>query len=90
MLMKIQLLCLHRNESYAGEYLPEVVSCVDEVTLDENPQWWVDEKAKARELFKNVGKLAVVEIEVATQDILDAIHKVPTVRVTKFSSGGIE
>lgn len=46
--MMIFLLVLHRKETYPGEYRPEVVSVVDEVTLEENPAWWVDEIAKQK------------------------------------------
>lgn len=79
--MKIRLMCLHRHENYAGEYAPEVVGVVDEYTNDENPDYWRDEKARMKKTYGSEGKLAEVEIEVESQDILSAIHKIPTARV---------
>lgn len=74
--MQMILLVLHRKERYAGEFLPEVVACVDEVTLDENPEWWAAEKAKQRGKYDDptVAAWAEVEIEVPTDAIMAALY----------------
>lgn len=74
--MKMTLLVLHRKERYEGEYLPEVISVVDEVTLDENPTWWDEEKERAHHEHdgSDISAWAEVEIEVPTEDVMKALY----------------
>lgn len=75
--MKMTLLVLHRKERYEGEYLPEVISVVDEVTMDENPQWWDEELRKQKSIHhdgSDISAWAEIEIEVPTEDVMKALY----------------
>lgn len=79
--MKMRLLALHRKEDYPGQYLPEIMTVVDEGTLDENPEWWPAEIERQKKAHQDstVAAWAEVEIEVPTQSILDALYPKPVV-----------
>lgn len=74
--MKMTLLVLHRKERYEGEYLPEVISVVDEITLEENPDWWPQEVAQQKATIDDstIAAWAEIEIEVPTEDIMKALY----------------
>ena len=50
--MYIKLLVIQRKGHPTTHYLPEVLAVADEVTLEENPDWWETEKAKQIELLE--------------------------------------
>lgn len=78
--MKVELLVCHRVESYPGEHAPEVLAVCDEWTLDENPQWWVDEIAKQKAAVgDDAAAFAVVTIELSADALMLALYpKMPT------------
>lgn len=47
-MIRARLLVLQRKCWYPGEHAPEVLSVVDEWTLDENPEWWSSEVTKQK------------------------------------------
>ncbi|MGL5816619.1 MAG: hypothetical protein ACRCYR_03580 [Phycicoccus sp.] len=73
--MKINLLVMQRKGHPTGQYLPEVLAVVDEVTLDDNPDWWDSEK---REQLHRVGDdvdaWAEVTLDVAETDLARALY----------------
>ena len=51
--MRVTMLVLQRKVSYEGEMGPEILACADEVTLDENPDWWSEEVARQKASIGN-------------------------------------
>ena len=51
--MRVTMLVLQRKVSYEGEMGPEILACADEVTLDENPDWWSEEVARQKASIAN-------------------------------------
>lgn len=81
-----RLLILQRKCRYPGELAPEVLAVVDEMTLDENPEWWPTEVAKNKDAVgDDADAWAEVEIEMPLAEIRAALYparKVPaTTRV---------
>lgn len=74
--MRATLLVLHRHERYEGEFLPEILTVVDEVTQDENPEWWPAEVKRIQEQFDDstVSAWAEITIEIETRSMLDALY----------------
>lgn len=73
--MNINLLVLHRKESYPGEYAPEIVAVADEVQMDENPDWWHEEIDRQKKTIANdANAWAVVTIDVPTSQIMAALY----------------
>lgn len=70
--MRVTLLALQRKVAYEGEGGPEILACVDEVTLEENPGWWPEEIARQKESIGDDAD-AWAEITVAVPD--EAISK---------------
>lgn len=80
--MKVELLVMHREERYEGEYAPEVVAVCDEWTLEDNPKWWADEIAKQKSLHASAEDAgpgaarawAVVTIELSVDSLMLALY----------------
>lgn len=73
--MKITMLAMHRKEQYSGEYAPEIMSIVDEVTMDENPQWWGEEIERQKALIgSEASAWAEIAVEVSTEAIMAALY----------------
>lgn len=70
--MRVTMLVLQRKVSYEGEMGPEILSCVDETTLEENPPWWPEEVARVK---KSVGDEADAWAEITVEVPDDAIQK---------------
>ena len=77
----VRLLILQRKCRYPGEHAPEVLSVVDEWTLDENPSWWTAEVAKHKAAQgDDADAWAEVEVEMPLAEIQAALY--PTRRVS--------
>lgn len=70
--MRVTLLALQRKVAYEGELGPEILACVDEITLEENPQWWPEEVARQKE---SIGDDAHAWAEITVEVPDDAIQK---------------
>ncbi len=77
----IRLLIAHRKETYHGQFAPEILAGVDEWTLDENPDYWVEKVAAEKaEQDDDVNAWAEVEIELNTADLMAALYPNPEIR----------
>lgn len=82
--MRIELLILQRKESYPGELRPEIVSLVDEVTQDENPDWWPEEIEKQkRSMEDEAERWVIVSTEIPDAEIARALY--PEVTLSKLT-----
>lgn len=73
--MIIELLVLHRKESYEGEYGPEVIAVADEAVLEENPDWWILEQERQRSLIGDqAAAWTVVRAEVDPEHLMEALY----------------
>lgn len=70
--MRVTMLVLQRKVSYEGEMGPEILSCVDETILDENPDWWPEEIARQK---KDIGDDAHAWAEITVEVPDEAIQK---------------
>lgn len=70
--MRVTMLVLQRKVSYEGEMGPEILACADEVTLDENPDWWSEEVARQK---ASIGNDADAWAEITFEVSNDAIQK---------------
>ncbi len=71
--MKIHILFGQRNESYEGEYAPEVLLAWDEPSIDENPDEF--EAEIVRVMKKNEGEMMAMRV-VATEVNADKIRQI--------------
>lgn len=68
--MKIHVLFMQRQERYQGEFGPEALVAIDEFCLDENPDNWAEQVAKAKAAHKDVSAgFAEVAISVDGDEI---------------------
>jgi hypothetical protein len=73
--VRIELLVLHRKESYPGELAPEIVDVVDEYSLDEYPQGWADRVAEhKREIGNEASAWALVATSIEVDDLMAALY----------------
>lgn len=87
--MKVQLLVLHRKERYDGEHAPEVLSVVDEWTLDENPSWWTSEVAKHKfAVGEDASAWAVIEVDLPNDALAEALY--PSMAIKPVSIKKVE
>ena len=78
--MRVTLLVLHRRESYPGQYSPEVMSVVDEVTLEENPDWGTEEvERQQNSVGGDASAWAQVSVELSTDQLMAALYPQPVV-----------
>lgn len=81
--MNITVLVMQRKQAYDGQFLPEVLGVVDEVALEENPQWWVDEIAKQKaSIGDDADAWAEVTFEVPTEALDAALYPAHKVDAT--------
>lgn len=81
----IRLLIGHRHNTYADEFAPEVFAVVDEWTLDENPQYWIDKVAEEKaEQGDDVEAWAEVEFDLNDEDLMRALYPKPYVAYSKI------
>lgn len=82
-----RLLVLQRVCRHPGEFAPEVVSVVDEWTLDENPDWWPTEvRAQKSAVGSDADAWAEVEITLPLSALHAALYPAPAVPVTSIRS----
>ena len=63
--MKITVLFMQRRGGYPGEFAPEAMAVADEVTLDDNFDWWAEEVERQKKLVgKDAESWAEVDIEI--------------------------
>lgn len=74
--MKIKLLVIQRVQPYPNAYLPEILSVVDEVTLDDNPEWWDEEVEKQLALVgeDDIDSWAILSAEIPIRQIEQALY----------------
>lgn len=85
----IQLLVLHRTESYPGEYAPEVVDVVDEYSLDEYPEGWDERVAQhKRDVGNDASAWAIVSTEIETDDLMAALYPLNEIESTPVEKVG--
>lgn len=81
--MQITALYGHRKEDFDGQYRPELFSSVDDLTLEENPEWWTSEVAKHKaEQGDDITAWAEVTFEVKEADIMAALYPSATITAT--------
>lgn len=81
----IRLLVGHREEHYPGEYAPEVFAVVDEMTLDENPTYWVEKVAEEKAgSGEGITAWAEVEFDLNDEDLMRALYPKPYVAYSKI------
>lgn len=77
--MKIRLLVLHRKEAYPGQLAPEILSVVDELTLEDNPEWWEQEVAKQQaDVGDDAAAWAQVEATLDVDALMAALYPTPS------------
>jgi len=78
---KYTLTCLFAQRvcSYEGEFAPELITAVDEYTMDANPEYVLDEVRKAEANTTEFSAVAVVNVEVDFEAIERALH--PTTKL---------
>lgn len=60
---------------YEGQLGPEILSSVDEVTLEENPPWWPEEVARQKEsIGDDADAWAEITVEVPDEAIQKALY----------------
>jgi hypothetical protein len=71
----IKTLWMQRICDYEGQYAPELLVAVDEYSYDDNPDWFLSQCAKEREILKDdADSFAVIHIHVS-QDLLSEAFK---------------
>ena len=76
--LDVTLLVMHRNESYPGQFAPEVLAVVDELTLDVNPEWWTEEIAKQKaSIGDDASAWAEVTVRLPVETLMSALY--PTI-----------
>lgn len=85
--MKLFVLYGQRKCSYAGEYAPEALACIDENGESDNPDYLVEQKAKY-EASEEFDSLAVIEMDFDGQVVEDALTPKPAKVQAKVKKAG--
>lgn len=73
--VNVRLLAGHRNNTYLGEYAPEVFAAADEATLEGNPAWWQGRVAQERQRQgDDVAAWAQIDVPVPLAPVWDALY----------------
>ena len=79
--MKLYVMFGHRQERYKGEYNPEPFFCWSEYEVEENPEGFATECAKARESrAAEFAAMKVFAIEVNEDAIVKQLLEAPTIQ----------
>src|SRR5690606_2314849 len=83
--LKIKLLVIQRVQPYPNAYLPEILSVVDEVTLDDNPEWWDEEVEKQLALVgeDDIDSWAILSAEIPIRQIEQALYPDDDLTITE-------
>lgn len=79
--MILKVLFIQRKCSYDGEFAPEALCCVDEYSIEDNPEWFETEVNRQITCCEeDISSHSVIEIEIDQEKLSSILNNNPTIQ----------